>query len=197
MTKPFSLPEYSLAFTKFVLEGVRRLMDAKSELWASIPKAEPSESIPITQNTMQSGEVVRNEPVVVAAQSTISLRDLRSCNIDELAAQIDSLADQNLSGAMSHLFNTLGRISVAAGTSVDAGGRPVSYALLREVLEKMDLNFDESGKPELPTLVMNPALAQSIGALPPMNPEETKLYNDLIERKRKQYDARRRDRKLY
>jgi hypothetical protein len=42
--RPFALPEYGYAVAKFVHEGVSRLMEAKDEVWARIPRAEHSSS---------------------------------------------------------------------------------------------------------------------------------------------------------
>ncbi len=192
----FSLPEYEYAQYRFVYDGVLRLMEAKDQLWASLPKAEPVEAVPITQNTMPSGEVVQNEPVSVEAQLTYKYEDIRSCNVEELAAQMDAAADQNLSVVMPHLFDVMGRTCQAAGTTSDAGGKPLSFEVLLSGLAKIDISFDKEGKPELPTLVVGPELGKQIRALPPPTPEQQKTMNDLIEKKRKEYNARRRDRKL-
>lgn len=192
----FSLPEYEYAQYKFVYEGVKRLMEAKDELWASLPKAESVEAVPITQNTMPSGEVVQNEPVNVKAQFTYKYEDIRSCNTDDLAAQMDAAADQNLSVIMPHLFEMMRRTSEAAGAATHTGGKPFSFELFLAGLEKIDISFDEEGKPELPTLVVCPDLGRQIRAMPPLTAEQQKAMNDLMEKKRKEYNARRRDRKL-
>ncbi len=194
--KLFSLPEYEYAQFKFVHEGVARLMEAKDALWASLPKAEPVESVPITQNTMPSGEVVQSAPVTVEAKFTYKYADIRSCNTEELAAQMDAAADQSLSVVMPHLFDIMGRTCQAAGTSSDVGGRPFSFELLLSGLAKIDISFDEEGKPELPTLVVGPELGKQIRALPPLTPAQQRAMDDLIEKKRREYNARRRDRKL-
>src|SRR5712692_8644907 len=194
--RPFSLPEYTYAVVRFVHEGVGRLMEAKDEVWAMIPRAEPSEAVPITQNTMQSGEVVQNNPVVMEAKFIFTFEDLRLCNVDELAVQMDSAADQNLSVVMPHFFDILGRTTQAAGTAKDAGGKPFSFELYLASLEKAEIEFNESGNPEWPTLVVGPELAEYIKRLPPPTPEQQKLLGDLIDRKRKEHNARRRNRKL-
>ncbi len=192
----FSLPEYEYAQSRFVHDGVARLMEAKDEFWARIPKAEPAEAVPITQNTMPSGEVVQNEPLSVAAQFVYKYEDIRSCNTEELAAQMDAAADQILSVLMPHVFDIMGRTCKAAGTASDAGGKPFSFEMFLDGIEKIDLPFDEKGNPELPTLVVGPELGNQIRAMQPWTPEQRKAFDDVIERKRKEYNARRRDRKL-
>ncbi len=185
---PFALPEYTLALVRFVRYGVGRLMEAKDHVWAMIPRAEPTEAVPTTQNTMPSGEVVQNPPVTLEAKFVLRYDEIRSSSADALAEQMDSAADQNLSVVMPHFFDILRRTSQAAGTASDAGGKAS--------LENIDISFNESGKPELPTLVVGPELAKQIRAMPPITAEQRKLVDELIERKRKEHDARRRDRKL-
>ena len=194
--RPFALPEYTLALVKFVHNGVSRLMEAKDQVWAMIPRAEPTEAVPTTQNTMPSGEVVQNPPVMLEATVVLHYDDIRSSSADALAEQMDSAAGQNLSVVMPHLFDILRRTSDAAGTATDAGGKPFSFELFLASLEKIDISFDENGKPELPTLVVNPVLAKQIQAMPPTTAEQQKLVDELIERKRREHYARRRDRKL-
>jgi hypothetical protein len=194
---PFALPEYTLALMKFVHDGVLRLMEAKDPVWGMIPRAEPVEAVPTTQNTMPSGQVVQNNPVMAEAKFVLRYDDIRSSSADALAEQMDGAADQNLSIVMPHFFDMLSRTCQAAGTVSNAGGKPFSFEMLLEGLEKIDISFDEKGKPELPTLVMGPAVAAQVRALPPITPDQQKRLDDLIERKRKEHYARRRDRKLH
>jgi hypothetical protein len=142
----FSLPEYEYAQYRFVYDGVKRLMEAKDDLWASI-KAEPVEAVPIIQNTMPSGEVLQSEPVNVEAQFTYKYEDIRSCNTEELAAQMDAAADQNLSAIMPHLFEVMRSTSEAAGTASHTGGKPFSFELFLAGLEKIEISFNDEGKP--------------------------------------------------
>lgn len=162
-----------------------------------IPRAEPVEAVPTTQNTMPSGEVVQNSPVMAEAKFVLRYDDIRSSSADALAEQMDGAADQNLSIVMPHLFDVLDRTCKAAGNVSNAGGKPFSFESLLEGLEKIEIPFDDNGKPELPTLVMSPAVAEQVRTLPPVTPDQQKRLDDLIERKRKEHNARRRDRKLH
>ena len=193
---PFLLPEYARALARFVHEGIGRLMEAKDPLFGMIPKAAPTPAVPTTQNTMPSGEVVQSSPVMMAAKFVLRYDDMRSSSADALAEQMDSAADQNLSVVMRHLFDLLARTCQAAGTAFDAGGKPFSFDVFLSGLENIEISFDADGKPELPTMVMGPQMAEQIRALPPVTPEQQKRLDELIERKRKEHYARRRHRKL-
>ncbi|HUO13450.1 MAG TPA: hypothetical protein VMX38_00565 [Verrucomicrobiae bacterium] len=196
-SEPFSLPEYECAQFRFLHAAVGKLMKAKDSLYASIPEALPLEDIPTTQNTMPSGEVVENKPLMIESKIVIKWDDIRSCNLDALAEQVDAMADERLSIVMPHFFNMFQKTCDAAGTATDAHGKPLSFELYLTGLEKIELQFDRDGQPILPTLVVHPTMAKQLAALPPPTEEQQRAYNDLIERKRREFNARRRYRKLH
>lgn len=193
----FILPEYELAQFRFFCNTVGKVMEAKDELYGSIPTAEPSEVLPVTQNTMPSGEVVQSQPLLVESAVVFKWDDIRTCSLDALAEQVNRSAEERLAQVMPHFFDVLHRTSDAAGTAADAGGRPFSFELYLEVLERMEIQFDREGNPILPTLVMHPSMAEQLRSQPPITPEQEKAKNDLIERKRTEFNARRRHRKLH
>lgn len=196
-SEPFSLPEYECAYFKFFRAAVGKLMKTKDSLYASIPEAPPQEGIPTTQNTMPSGEVVENKPLMMESKVVIKWDDIRSCNLEALAQQVDAIADERLSIVMPHFFKVFEKTCNAAGTGTDAGGKPFSFEMYLAALEKIELRFDRDGQPILPTLVVHPDMAKHIASLPPPTEEQQRAYSDLIERKRREFNARRRDRKLH
>jgi len=193
--QPFSLPEYARAQLKFIYEGVPRLMECKDEVWASLRRARRAEAVPITQNTMPGGGVVQNEPVVSKTEFVFRYEDIRLCDTSALATQMDSAADQQLAVVMPHFFEVIKRASDAAGTAIDAGGKPFDFEMWLEMLGKVDFDFDDQGNPDLPTLIMHPDQAKRLQAVPP-TVQQQKAFADLIERKRSEYHARQRHRKL-
>jgi len=74
---------------------------------------------------------------------------------------------------------------------------PLALSFSLEGLERIDIMFDREGKPMLPTLVMHPSMAEHVRSLPPITPEQQRAMDDLIERKRTEFNARRRYRKLH
>ncbi len=195
-TNIFELPEYSLAFVKFVRQGVEKLMDAKDNLWARMPKSPPVPSLPVSQNTLPTGHVVQHEPFVVSARYETTFQDVMAFDIDSLICQIDGLAEQTLSVVMPRLFEAVGKTSDAVGNSVDARGKHFSFDIFFECMEKLEMSFDREGNPERPVFVVNPKMAEYISSLPPITEEQQKKLDDLIQRKRTEFNARKRDRKL-
>jgi len=196
-SEPFSLPEYECAQFRFLHAAVGRLMKAKDSLYASIPETSPWESIPTTQNTMPSGEIVEHKPLLIESKIVIKWDDIRSCDLDALAEQVDEMADERLSIVMPHFFKVFEKTCDAAGTGTDARGRPFSFEMYLAGLEKIELQFDREGQPILPTLVVHPTTAKQLASMPPPTEEQQKAYSNLIERKRGEFNARRRYRKLH
>lgn len=172
-------------------------MKAKDSLYASIPEAAPWEGIPTTQNTMPSGEVVEHKPLQIESKIVIKWDDIRTCDLDALADQVDAMAEERLSIVMPHFFKVFEKTCDAAGTGMDARGKPFSFEMYMAALEKIELQFDRDGQPILPTLVVHPTMAKHLASLPPPTEEQQKAYSDLIERKRGEFNARRRYRKLH
>jgi hypothetical protein len=193
----FALPEYERTQFDFLFLATQKLMEAKDDLYASIPKGASAENLPITQNTMPSGDVVENEPVAIKNTFTLKWEDIRSCDLGALAEQVERMADQRLAVVMPHFFDMVARTCRAAGTASDARGQPFSFELYLAGLAKIEMNFDAEGAPILPTLVVGPELAKRMASMPPWTPEQQKSYDDLIESKRKEFNARRRYRKLH
>ena len=193
----FILPEYESAQLQFFSDAVRKMMAAQNELYASIPTAEPTEVLPVTQNTMPSGNVVQNQPLQVKSVVVFRWDDIRTCNLHALAEQVNKSVEERLAQVMPHFFDVFHRTCDAAGTAADAGGRPFSFELYLEGLERIELQFDREGKPILPTLVMHPSMAEHLRSMPPITPEQQKAMDELIERKRTEFNARRRHRKLH
>jgi hypothetical protein len=146
---------------------------------------------------MPSGEVVKNEPAVIKNTFEFKWEQIRSCDLGALAEQAERMADQRLAVIMPHFFDMMARTCQAAGTASDAQGQPFSFELYLAGLAKIEMNFDADGAPILPTLAAGPELMKRIASMPPLSPEQQKSYDDLIESKRKEFNARRRYRKLY
>ncbi|MCC7291844.1 MAG: hypothetical protein IT449_07275 [Phycisphaerales bacterium] len=100
---------------------------------------------------------------------------------------------------MGHFFAKADYFIEKAGTTLDAGGKPFDPMMLVEGLEKVDIDFDEQGRPILPTLVSDPALYAA--AAPRLAEAEKsadfqRRWKELMERKRMEWRDREADRKL-
>jgi hypothetical protein len=194
MKKLFDLPEYDAAFAEFHGTAIQELMRRRDPLLSKIP-AGYAEHIPTVQNTMPSGEVVENKPFKISMSLTMRFDDAISGRTEAVVEAINDAAENFLKTLMPQIFEQLSRLSAAAGTRMDAKGQPLTWALIFQVFERMEIDFDKDGKPTIGMMV-GPETYQQILNLPPRTHEENQAWNALLERKRAEFNARQRRRKL-
>jgi hypothetical protein len=86
-----------------------------------------------------------------------------------------------------------------AGTMVDAGGRPFEPMLFLDSLEKLSIDFDQAGRPIIPTLIAHPDQAPGMAAKfeqARASPEFQRRWNELFTKKWLEWRDREADRKL-
>ncbi len=191
----FKLDEYDRAFADFANEALQKLMAKKDPVLREI-KPVQSEQIPIVQNTMPSGEVVEGEPFRTEMKFSLGVDELVNGNLEAFAVALDEMATDGLKQLMPKLFERIGCLSEGAGTTVDARGEPLSYELILRGLEKIEIDFDEHGNPILPTMVVGPALHEAWQKLPAPTETQQRAFSELIERKKREFNDRRRYRQL-
>lgn len=191
----FALPEYSRAFEEFVYSAINELMRRKDSVFGMI-RSEKMPQLPTMRNTMPSGEVVEHQPVEFAMSFSVLSRDIIAGDPSSLITSIDNAADEGLKAFMPRLFEYMSQICDAAGTSLDAGGQRLSHDLIRQGYEKVEIDFDDEGNPLLPSIVLHPTMAEKIRQLPPPTEEQVRAFREMIERKRQEFNDRRRRRKL-
>ncbi|MCK4818719.1 hypothetical protein KA005_23305, partial [bacterium] len=93
----------------------------------------------------------------------------------------------------------LNEVTAKTGNVVDAGGQPLSHELLLKTLETIQLDFDDNGKPIMPTLVVSPQQYEKIKVKNiewENDPECQKQFEQMMNRKRKEWHDRESNRKL-
>ena len=191
----FSLHEYEGSFTQLAGKTVRELMAKKDPILGSV-KSVLSEQIPIVQNTMPSGEVVEGKPMRTELRFALEIDDIVAGDLDKLAAALDATATDGLKQVMPKFFERIGELTNAVGNTVDARGQPLTFELLLQGFERVQVDFDEEGNPILPKLVVGPEMYAAFQKLPPPTEEQQKLWDEMIERKRREFNDNRRHRKL-
>ena len=135
------MPEYDNEQHRFVHTSVRKLMNAKDALFASIKTIEEGDAIPISQNTFEDGQLLQHEPDFSESTFLLSFKDIQACKLDSLFAQIDKAADENLKVTMAHMFAMITRTSEAAGNTLDLAGKPFDHDALLTSLDSMEISF--------------------------------------------------------
>jgi hypothetical protein len=125
-------------------------------------------------------------------------------NLGPIIEGIDAAAAEGLKTLMPQVSDYLGRLCEAAGTSTvmtEEGG--LSHQYILRGLENVELDFDVQGEPDLSSMCLGFrnleivwSVLEIINALPPRTKEEAAAWNSMIERKRKEFNDRRRRRQL-
>jgi hypothetical protein len=189
----FDLPEYDDSFDRFVHRAINELIHRKDPILREIP-ARFSDEINTTQNTMPSGEVVENKPFGFRMPFGVEFDEVIEGQSAKLLKAINDAAEEGLKVLMPQFFDQLTRVSTAAGTAVDAQGVPLSWTLILQSWEKIEIDFDENGKPKLGMVVAPETYKQLMNL--PFTEKDHLALNDLLKRKKLEFNARQRSRKL-
>ncbi len=199
----FALQEYDWAFFRFVRTAVDHLIVAKNPVLTRI-KAAPSSEIHTSRNTTDSGDVVETEPIRATLEIVVNFNDVVSGRLEAVTAAIDSAAERGVEEIVPQVAGHMGRVIDAFGTRVNLKGVPLDHAAVRRMVEASAIEFDEEGKPDLepwvfatPDLQHATTLQEMIRRLPPRTPEEAQAWDEMIEHKRAEFNAKRRRRTLY
>jgi hypothetical protein len=117
---------------------------------------------------------------------------------DRLLAKVDAIAGELARQTSKEGFRKLEEELSKVGNAVDAGGRPVSQEVLLEMLEKMEMSFDDAGNPDI-TFIVHPVVGEVLRSRMEewhQDVEFRKRHDELISRKREAWRDRESNRKL-
>lgn len=113
-------------------------------------------------------------------------------DFEELHAAVASSAKDYAASVVPQMLAHISQICDATGNVVDAQGQSIWEAQL-EMLETIEIHFDEDGNPTLPSLVLHPDTADKLGDPPDGFVER---FNEILTRRRDEWLAQRRTRRL-
>ncbi|MBU2694992.1 hypothetical protein CCO04_07855 [Pimelobacter sp. 30-1] len=124
---------------------------------------------------------------------TVDVQVALQGDVDSFLTMIFDLADafgsQLTNGILAHISD----ICDASGQTISTEGRDI-FDVMIETLETIDISFDENGEHNL-TIVMNPDTAQKLQSKIP-TPEQEAQVKEVLERRRKEWNASRRRHEL-
>jgi hypothetical protein len=192
--KLFYLREYDEAFRDVFSRVIGLRGEEAYPLLKEIP-TEPRPVIHTSQVTLPSGEALTNEPFEMKVAFRFNLSDMVSGDIDAFTASAEASGREYGEQTMRQLLKYSGTISEAMGNAVAGEGRRFGWPVILEVLEGVEIDFDDNGEPELPKMISDRDISRVV-PYPPLTDADRPAYEALMARKRKEYDARRRRRTL-
>ncbi|MGB7209778.1 MAG: hypothetical protein WBD27_14030 [Pyrinomonadaceae bacterium] len=192
----FELPEYFRATSMFTYKAIQELTRRKDPFLSQIPVVEVDE-IPTAKYSLPSGEILEQEPIQTTGTAILETDDLLSGELNSYYVFIDALAESLLPQLKKQFYEHLDSVCDAFGQSVNANGQPLSHELMMQVVDKKQWEFDEDGNfAEGEMMVLGESMAEQLRNLPPMTNEQKRAWDDLLARKRQEFDDRKRTRKL-
>ncbi len=130
---------------------------------------------------------------------TVEISEVPYLTPDKIREKLDKIADDMARQISQGMIAEVSRVTKEVGNEVNAEGQPLSQGLFLQMLEKMDLDFDENGNWNPPTIVMHPDLWEA-------KKEEIKSWEtddeflskqkEIIEKKKEEWRDRENHRKL-
>lgn len=188
-------PEYERAVRALFWTAVNELMACNEPVLGMIRRVGVDE-VPAIATLPSEGDRGASRPLRVEMSVTQPFDCILRVDVEQWAATVFESSLQALDCVMPQFFAALNDVCDAAGQTVYANGRPLDADLLLEMLEKLKIEFDDTGAPELPTGVVSPEDAKRIFNLPPFTPEQQARFDRIIETKRREHNAERRVRRL-
>jgi hypothetical protein len=158
-------------------------------------RSEASESIPTSRVSDGTGRELEIPPAEEVVELSVDYAPVVEGNLSALLAALDAAAEMQERAMAATLFSGITQITEYTGNQVDAGGRPISWDLITDGLEKMEISFDENDQMDL-TIVMHPDTLKKLEDLGPPTPEQEARHNAVMAVKLEEWKARKRQRRL-
>ncbi|MBN1219905.1 MAG: hypothetical protein JXM69_13330 [Anaerolineae bacterium] len=188
----FLIPAYEKAMLRFTDQVVKGFFSV-DPLFGLMPWRSTEHYGPV-RNVRGALPLDQTMPVI-EAESSINMDTIHNTEIEDYVQFLAELATSSIQAFAPEFFKGLGEVTNAVGTSLDARGKPFSFDMLNDALERLYIEFDEEGEPILPALVMHPMMVERIRNMKP-TPEQEKRHAEIMERKKTEYYAKKRTRRL-
>lgn len=126
--------------------------------------------------------------------SSLPVSAVRSTNVDEHTQFVSELADAQKQCIAPRLFESIIQTADAVGNSVDARGESY-YDTFLDGLDKLEIVFDDEGNHHV-QIWLNPITADFLRQQNPPTEEQLTHLDEIIARKKAQFYATKRTRRL-
>ncbi|MGH2844559.1 MAG: hypothetical protein ACRDL0_00785 [Thermoleophilaceae bacterium] len=188
----FRLPDYDLAARRVAYGLIEVRLVAHAPDLAAFPTM-PVPQIRPERVGYQPGSHITVEPVQHHGAGRFDIRAVVAGDFTQLGEELDTAARSRARALLAFATSTLNDVTDATGNVVHGTGEP-SWEALMTMIEKAPIGFDADGRP---TFAIWPArAAERFASLPPKTPEQQERGDALMALKRREFDARQRDRRL-
>jgi hypothetical protein len=188
----FALPDYDLACAHVIADVTKDIARASDPVLSQIKVVPMTGTVSSVVETR--GETALDLPAEpVGFELGVNADDVRNGNFVALQVKLVEAADGYAEQLSKMLYGNLDKITTATGNTSDAGGRPPTFEMVYEMLDKIEWSLDENDDLSTPSLVMSPGAASK---LPQPTPQQERMIEELKARKLEELLAKRRRRRL-
>lgn len=131
----------------------------------------------------------------VATEVVYKYDEIINFDLESFCNRLYDMAIDRIGQLQRMMYEGIKETTELSGNTIDARGSKFNPDFLLEMLEKIEISFDENGEPNLPQLHVAPETFKQIKNLD-YTPEHKKRQNEIIEKKKKLWYAKKRYRKL-
>jgi hypothetical protein len=186
----FSLSEYAKAFGTVFSDALEKLTESKSPVLRELVTTARGERVRTQRVSAPSGEVIEIEPKQTALPYRFGADDVTRFDLRAFARACDEAAEALVDSKLEHLLSTTGQIAEGLGQVGDASGQQFGWPVLLMGFEQVEIEFSPNGEPILPKIVAERDKRNFV-EYPPMTDADRPAFDELMARKRRQFNARR------
>jgi hypothetical protein len=125
----------------------------------------------------------------------ISHAEISEYDLSAFAESIYMFTKERIDETHRMLYQTLDKVTAMTGNVVNAEGKPLNADMILDMIEKVEMTFDENGEPIKKTFVAGTDLFKKLSNIK-FTPAQEERHKQIIERKKKEYNAKKRHRRL-
>jgi len=190
-------PALKLELRKVILAGLAKRIHTGDPVLAEIKHFRQNEGT-LMRYEQQGGKTVEEGFEKMGAEFTILPEEVPDLVGQKLNVKLEEIAQKMIEITAKSFFKKMGEITQAAGTSIDAGGKPVSPEMMLDMMARVQMEFDTDGKPAQSIVVhpdMVPAL-QKVSEQIENDPDLKRRQDEILQRQREAWVTRESNRKL-
>lgn len=186
------IPNYDQAVVSFMSNVVDELINL-DPLLGKLPNRKSVHTGPI--RNVRGEKVLDQEFEEISATANLSFEDIKNSNIERFTGFLTEFSDQLIINLRQGLFLNLTPVLEMSGQTIKNNNESFSYDTFLDALEMVELEFDESGNPIKPTMVLHPKLLNELKSIE-LTEQQVLREKRIIDKKREEYYAKKRYRRL-
>lgn len=175
-----------------------RELPRKDGLIALIPVGRDFEGDKMSTGTVD-GKVQDSEYTTIESATSISKGELIEKGFLAYIERANKVAEDMQRQQAQMIFKKLAEVTAATGNVVDNKGAPLTSDTYLRGLETVWIDFDDDGKPHMPSMVVHPTVGKKLETLIPQwqaDPVYNAKLEQILAKKKKEWDDRESHRKL-